>query len=51
MCTDPALVGEHCELEGEDEVTVDGIISIVLMTIAAATAIYLFVALLDPERF
>ncbi len=51
MCTDPAVVGEHCNLEGEDEVTTDGIISIVQVVIAALTAIYLFVALLDPERF
>lgn len=31
--------------------TVDGVISVVLLLIAAAVIVYLFVALLDPERF
>lgn len=31
--------------------TLDGVISVVLVVIAAAVIVYLFVALLDPERF
>lgn len=31
--------------------TVDGVISVVLLLIAAAVIVYLFVALLGPERF
>ncbi|MGV8875015.1 MAG: K(+)-transporting ATPase subunit F [Rhodococcus sp. (in: high G+C Gram-positive bacteria)] len=31
--------------------TLDGTINVVLVAIAAAVVIYLFVALLDPERF
>ncbi|MDJ0394215.1 potassium-transporting ATPase subunit F [Rhodococcus sp. G-MC3] len=31
--------------------TVDGFASVVLVGIAVLTALYLFVALLDPERF
>lgn len=51
MCTDPAGVGDHCHYEGEGEMTLDGTINVVLVAIAAAVVIYLFVALLDPERF
>ncbi|OZE81132.1 K(+)-transporting ATPase subunit F [Rhodococcus sp. 15-649-2-2] len=31
--------------------TLDGTINVVLVVIAASVVIYLFVALLDPERF
>lgn len=31
--------------------TADGVVSVVLIVIAAAVIAYLFVALLDPERF
>ncbi|MET0200068.1 MULTISPECIES: potassium-transporting ATPase subunit F [Nocardiaceae] len=31
--------------------TLDGAISVILLVIAAATIVYLFVALVDPERF
>ncbi|AYJ47714.1 potassium-transporting ATPase subunit F [Rhodococcus sp. P1Y] len=31
--------------------TADGVVSVVLIMIAAAVIVYLFVALLDPERF
>lgn len=31
--------------------TADGVVSVVLIVIAAAVIVYLFVALLDPERF
>lgn len=49
MCTDPASVG--LRREGQDEMTADGVVSVVLIMIAAAVIVYLFVALLDPERF
>jgi K+-transporting ATPase KdpF subunit len=32
-------------------VTADGIITVVLIAVSALVAVYLFVALLDPERF
>ena len=31
--------------------TLDGVITVVLVAISALVAVYLFVALLDPERF
>lgn len=31
--------------------TADGVVSIVLLVVATAVIVYLFVALLDPERF
>lgn len=31
--------------------TADGVVSVALVLIAAAVIVYLFVALLDPERF
>ncbi len=51
MRTGSASVGDHCQCKGEDEMTLDGTINVVLVVIAAAVVIYLFVALLDPERF
>lgn len=51
MRTDPEGVGDHRDTESEDEMTLDGVISVVLVAIVAAVIIYLFVALLDPERF
>lgn len=51
MCIDPAHArGDH-QWKGDYDVTVDGVINIALIAIAAALIVYLFVALLDPERF
>lgn len=49
MRTGSASVGNH--REGEREMTLDGVVGVVLVTIAVAVIVYLFVALLDPERF